>query len=164
MRNEDWMSEIELDDVDRGILHMLQKDARNNTTTEIAEEVGVTASTVGNRISKMEEADIIEGYNPDINYEDADLPLHILFVCSAPVADQTQLADEALDVYGVVNVQEMLSGSRNIRVEIISSNFEEVTQSTQELDDIGLKIETTEIIKQEHTRPFNHFGSNLMGN
>lgn len=157
------MSETELDDVDRGILHLLQKDARNNTTTEIAEEVGVTASTVGNRISKMEEDNIIEGYNPDINYEDANLPLHILFVCSASVADQTRLADEALDVYGVVNVREMLSGSRNVRVEVISESFEEITRSTQELDDIGLKIETSEIIKQERTRPFNHFGSDLIG-
>lgn len=156
------MESITLDDVDRGILHMLQKDARNNTTSEIGKAVDVSPSTVGNRIQKMEEAKIIEGYNPDINYERADLPLHIMFVCTAPVADQTNFADQALDVFGVIAVREMLSGSRNIRVEAISNNFEDIKTTTQELDELGLKIETSEIIKQQHTRPFDHFGSDLI--
>lgn len=148
-----------LDDVDRGILHLLQKDARNNTTTEIAEEVGVSASTVGNRIQRLEDDGVIDGYDPDINYEQANLQLHLMFVCTAPVAEQAELADKALDVYGVINVREMLSGSRNVRVEAISQEFSEIEETTEELDKLGLEIETSEIIKQEHTRPFDHFGS-----
>ena len=148
-----------LDDVDKGILHLLQKDARNNTTTEIAERVDVSASTVGNRIQEMEENGVIDGYDPNINYEQANLPLHLMFVCTAPVAEQTELAAKALDVYGVINVREMLSGSRNVRIEAISQEFSEMEKTTKELDDIGLEIETSEIIKQEHTRPFDHFGS-----
>lgn len=156
------MSPYQLDDVDKGIVHLLQKDARNNTTTEIAKEVGVSSSTVGNRIQNMEDADIIEGYNPDINYERAELPLHILFVCTAPVSTQTELADKALDIYGVIDVREMLSGTRNVRVEAISQAIDEIEKTTQELDDLGLEIETSEIVKQQHTRPFDHFGSDLI--
>lgn len=156
------MSPDQLDNVDKGIVHLLQKDARNNTTTEIAEEVGVSSSTVGNRIQNMEEAGIIEGYHPDINYSRANLPLRILFVCTAPVATQTQLADEALDVYGVVDVREMLSGSRNIRIEAISQEIGDIEETSKELDDLGLEIVTSEIIKQQRTRPFDHFGSDLI--
>ncbi|ADD05369.1 Lrp/AsnC family transcription regulator [Natrialba magadii ATCC 43099] len=156
------MSSYQLDEVDKAIIHFLQKDARNNTTTEIAAEVDVSASTVGNRINQLEDEGVIEGYNPNLNYEQAQLPLHIMFVCSAPVAKQTQLAEEALDVFGVVNVREMLSGTRNIRVETISREFDEIERSVQELDALGLEIETSEIIKQEYTRPFDHFGSDLL--
>lgn len=37
-----------VDNVDMGILHLLQQDARSNTTSMIGEEVGVSSSTVGN--------------------------------------------------------------------------------------------------------------------
>lgn len=57
-----------LDDVDRGLLHLLQLDARNNTTAEMAEQVDVSATTVSNRIQQMEEENIIDGYAPKIMY------------------------------------------------------------------------------------------------
>ncbi|WP_247728643.1 winged helix-turn-helix transcriptional regulator [Halovivax limisalsi] len=40
--------------MDKGIIHLLQKDARNNTTTDIAEAVDVSPRTVSNRISQLE--------------------------------------------------------------------------------------------------------------
>jgi DNA-binding Lrp family transcriptional regulator len=47
---------------------------------EIAEEVDVSASTVRNRIDRLEEAGVIEGYYPKINYERANFPLHVLLL------------------------------------------------------------------------------------
>ena len=125
----------------------------------MAEQVDVSATTVSNRIQQMEEENIIDGYAPKINYRKVNLPLHVLFVCTAPVAEQDDLATEALDVFGVVDVQEMLRGTRNVHVEAVSRNLEETEQTTQALDDIGLEIETSEIIKRQRTRPFDHFGS-----
>lgn len=152
----------ELDNIDRGILHLLQKDARNNTTAEIAEQVDVSATTVSNRITKMENEDVIDGYHPQINYEQANLPLHILFVCTAPVAEQADLSTQALDVFGVVDVREMLRGTRNVHVEAISRDVGDIEETTQDLDDLGLAIETSEIVKQQRTRPFDHFGSDRL--
>lgn len=152
----------ELDDIDRGLLHLLQLDARNNTTTEMAEQVDVSATTVSNRIQQLEEENIIDGYAPKINYRKVNLPLHILFVCTAPVAKQDDLATEALDVFGVVDVQEMLRGTRNVHIEAVSRNLEETEKTTQALDDLGLEIETSEIIKRQRTRPFDHFGSDKL--
>lgn len=151
----------EPDDVDRGILHLLQQDARS-TTADMAEEVDVSATTVSNRIQRMEEAEVIDGYAPKINYRNVNLPLHILFVCTAPVAEQDDLATRALDAYGVVDVQEMLRGTRNVHVEAVSRNLRETEQTTRALDDLGLEIETSEIIKRQRTRPFDHFGSDLV--
>lgn len=74
----------ELDNVDRGILHLLQVDARNTTAKEIAEKTGVAASTVRNRIEQLEANGVITGYHPKIDYEAANLPLKVLFVITAP--------------------------------------------------------------------------------
>ena len=73
---------IELDDVDRGVLQLLQMDARNTTAEGMAERVGVSASTVRNRISKLEEGGVIRGYRPILDYERANLPLRVLFICT----------------------------------------------------------------------------------
>jgi hypothetical protein len=43
-----------LDDVDRGIRHRRQVEARNTTAGEIAEKVGGSAGTVRNRIDILE--------------------------------------------------------------------------------------------------------------
>ena len=134
-------------------------DARNNTTAEIGEEVDVSATTVSNRIKKMEDQDIVTGYHPEIRYENVDLPLHILFVCTAPVAKRKDLANRALDVPGVVTVRELISGTANVHVEVVSRDIDEIDDTTNVLDDLGLEIRRSELIKRQHTRPFDHFGS-----
>lgn len=37
--------------------------------------------------------------------------------------------------------------------------MDDIEETTQALDDLGLAIETSEIVKQQRTRPFDHFGS-----
>ena len=156
------MSPDSLDEVDKGILHLLQVDARNNTTAEIGEEVDVSASTVGNRISKMEERNVINGYYPNIDYRKAGLPLHTLFVCSAPIPSRSELADEALDVYGVVDVRETIAGTHNVHVGTISRTIDELEEVTRSLDELGLEIRSSEMLKRHQMRPFDHFGSDLV--
>ncbi|SDD41331.1 Lrp/AsnC family transcriptional regulator [Natrinema hispanicum] len=151
------MGEVALDDVDRGILFLLQKDARNITIAEIAEEVDVSASTVRNRIENLEETGIIEGYFPKINYELANYPLHVLFVCSAPADEREELAVNALDRHGVVDVREMLTSTHNIYVEVVATDTRDLTEITNNLASMGFSIESSEIVTNHHTRPWAEF-------
>lgn len=64
-------STFTLDNVDRGILYQLQLNARKATHEEISDAVGVSPSTVRNRIAQLEQANIIETYTPELNYEQA---------------------------------------------------------------------------------------------
>ncbi|MFB6207534.1 MAG: Lrp/AsnC family transcriptional regulator [Haloglomus sp.] len=146
-----------LDDIDRGILYALQKDARNTTIADIAEEVGVSASTVRNRIEEMEKADVIEGYYPKINYEKANLPLHVLFVCSAPADEREELAVQALDSQGVIDVHEMLTSQRNIFVEVVAVDTKDLAAITNDLSELGFEILSSEIITNHYTRPWSEF-------
>lgn len=56
---------VEPDHVDMGIIYLLQKDARNYTTAEIAEAVDVSSSTVGNRIRRLEETALLKSSKCD---------------------------------------------------------------------------------------------------
>jgi DNA-binding Lrp family transcriptional regulator len=72
------VDQYELDEIDRGILHALQEDARHTTTEETGEAVGVSASTVRNRVEDLEASGVIRGYSPHVDYAGAGYDLNVL--------------------------------------------------------------------------------------
>ena len=57
---------MELDETDRAILRILQADART-PFSEIARRIEMSSATVHDRVSRMEEADVIRGYHADVD-------------------------------------------------------------------------------------------------
>ncbi|WP_411967998.1 Lrp/AsnC family transcriptional regulator [Haloferax sp. YSSS75] len=151
------MNSFSLDNIDHGILYALQRDARNTTTAEIADEVEVSASTVRNRIEKLEEVGIIEGYYPKINYELSNFPLHVLFVCNANPLEREQLAAAAIEVQGVIDVREMLTSTRNLYIEVVATDTRNLTTITNELAAMELEVLSSEIITSHRVRPWAEF-------
>ena len=151
------MASDELDAVDRGILHMLQEDARFNNASDIAERVDVTANTVRNRIDRLEERGIIRGYVPVIDYEQADYQLKVVMRCSAPVPERTDLAQKARGIEGVIEVRELMTGRRNVEVTVVADEGEQITAAASALTELGFGIEDEELIKNDYTQPFAHF-------
>lgn len=151
-----------MDDTDKGILYLLQRDARRITTEEMAEQVGVSASTVRNRIERLEDKGIIRGYYPDVDYDKAGLQLYVEIICSAPNPKREQLATEARDVGGVIAIREVLNGNENIQIDAVGTDSDDVARITDELSGIGLEVVNTKIIKESFTQPFNHFGKQFV--
>lgn len=147
-----------LDDVDRGILHLLQVDARNHSASVIADEVGVAPNTVRNRIDRLQEDGVIQGYHPNIDYECAGFQLQVFFVCSAPVSQRAALADRALEVPGVIEVHEILSGHQNIAVRAVGASSDDLTAIATALEDRGLAIDDENFVRRIRVQPFDHFG------
>jgi len=147
----------DLDDVDRSILYLLQRDARNTTAQEIGDTAGVSASTVRNRINQLEEDGIINGYHPEIDYEAANLPLQVTFVISAPPTELKQYSEDIRAVQGVIDVREMLTGRRNIHVDVVGTSTSDITRITDAIHDLGVEIESSEMMRRRHVQPFNHF-------
>ncbi|WP_418281494.1 Lrp/AsnC family transcriptional regulator [Halorubrum sp. DTA98] len=147
----------ELDNVDRGILYMLQMDARNTTSEEIADKTGVSASTIRNRLERLENDGVIKGYHPEINYESANLPLRVMFVITAPPKKRSEIVDQLLDIQGVIDVSEMITGKRNIQVEVVGRDTSDIIRITDAIHDMGVEVESSEIMKQRKVQPFNHF-------
>ncbi|RQG89556.1 Lrp/AsnC family transcriptional regulator [Natrarchaeobius chitinivorans] len=147
----------ELDNVDRGILYMLQLDARNTTSEEIADKTGVSASTIRNRIERLEDDGVVKGYHPEIDYESANLPLRVMFVITAPPKQRSEAVDQLLDIHGVIDVREMLTGNRNIQVEVVGRDTSDIVRITDAIHDLGVEVDSSEIMKQRKVQPFNHF-------
>ncbi|RLM88030.1 Lrp/AsnC family transcriptional regulator [Haloarcula sp. Atlit-7R] len=147
----------DLDDIDRSILYLLQRDARHTTAQEIGDTAGVSASTVRNRIDQLEADGIIKGYHPEINYEEANLPLQVTFVISAPPTELKQYSEDIRAIQGVVDVREMLTGRRNIHIDVVGTSTSDITRITDAIHDIGVEIESSEMMRRRHVQPFNHF-------
>ncbi|WP_049925268.1 Lrp/AsnC family transcriptional regulator [Halopiger goleimassiliensis] len=152
------MGSHQLDDVDRGILHLLQEDARNNSAADIAEEVGVAPNTVRNRIERLEDAGVIEGYHPHINYEQAGYQLHVTFICTVPIAERQSFAADALEIDGVIRVVEALSGKDNLAVEAVGETTNDLTEVSTRLESIGCDITGERFTRSTRVQPFDHFG------
>ncbi|QSG13456.1 DNA-binding transcriptional regulator, Lrp family (plasmid) [Halapricum desulfuricans] len=150
------MDDIQIDDVDRRILHQLQLNARQ-TDTEIAEKVDVTSTTVRNRLDKLEEKGVIRGYYPEINYEEAGYPLHVMFVCTVNPNKLESLAEQILDVRGVVTTRDLLGGERNVHVEVVADTVREIEEIRNELANLGLTINSSEIISETRVQSWDHF-------
>lgn len=150
------MNGIQIDDVDRSILHQLQLDARQ-TDTEIAEKVDVTSTTVRNRLDNLEDEGVIRGYHPEINYEQAGYPLHVMFVCTINPNELDTLGEEILDVRGVVTTRDLLGGERNVHVEVVAGTVREIEEIRNELADLGMTINSSEIISETQVQSWDHF-------
>lgn len=151
------MSGPRLDEIDRTILHALQEDARKNTNAAISERVSVSASTVGKRIARMEDEGIIKGYRSEIDYEEAGLPLHVLFICTVSIADREALIKETLHLEGVVNIRELMTGQDNVHIQVVGSSNDDITQIAHALDDMGYAIADEILLRAEYNQPSVHF-------
>ena len=147
----------DLDDVDRSILYLLQKDARDMTAQNMADRVGVSASTIRNRIDQLEADGIIRGYHPEIDYEAANLPLQVSFVISVPPDRLEEYSRELRGIQGIIDVREMLTGRRNIHADVVGTSTTDITRITDAIHDLGVEIESSEIMRTRHVQPFNHF-------
>jgi len=151
----------ELDNVDKAILYLLQKDARRNTTEEMAEKVGVSSSTVANRINRLEERGVILGYQPIIKYSETGLGHHLLVTATVPLQDREKMLDGIMEVSGIVSIRELLTNNENLSLEVVGRTSEDIEETLETLDSLGVDIEGMEMVKQEQTNPYNHFGEDF---
>ena len=151
------MATHELDALDRRILHALQDEARHTSSNDVASSLDVSASTVRNRIRRLESSDVIRGYHADVDYEAAGYQLFTLIVCTAPIPDREELAAAAADVPGVVEVQEVMTGEANVLVRAVGFDGDDLTRIGEELDELGLRVTDEDLIRNTHRRPYARF-------
>jgi DNA-binding Lrp family transcriptional regulator len=159
------MSEADIDDVDRAILYALQEDARNMSSGEIAERTGTSDSTVRKRIRRLEASGVIRGYTAEVDYQRAGYPLRMLLFCTAPIPERGGLIPEILEIEGVVSVQELVTGERNLLVTAVGESDVDITPVAQELLEVGLTVADEVLVRSHETTPFGRFDpDNRSGN
>jgi Lrp/AsnC family leucine-responsive transcriptional regulator len=151
------MSNGAVDDVDKAILYALQADARNTSSGDIAERTGTSDSTVRKRIQRLEDDEIIKGYSADVDYQASGYPLRMLLFCTASIVDRGELIPEILRIDGVVSVQELVTGDRNLLVTAVGETDNEITPVAQDLIDMGLTVADEVLVRSHETTPFGEF-------
>lgn len=146
-----------LDELDRCILHLLQQDARETSSNEIAERMGVSSSTVRKRIDRLEAEGVISGYHVDVDYAKAGYDLELHIVCTAPILERDRLADDALAVPGVVGVREIATGEGNVLVHAVASDNDDLNRIARALSDLGLAVSDEHLVRRDVTTPFEGF-------
>ncbi|WP_256300840.1 Lrp/AsnC family transcriptional regulator [Haloarchaeobius salinus] len=147
-----------LDEIDKRILYHLALEARDTSAPDIAEEVNVSAGTIRNRINQLEEQGIIRGYHADIDYERAEGMLTNRFKCTSAAADRTKLAKQILQIPGVVNIREIMTGKADLEIKAVGSDTRDLTRIGDAILELGVEIEDQDIIKREHFRPYRPYG------
>jgi DNA-binding Lrp family transcriptional regulator len=147
-----------IDEIDKRILYYFALDARNTATSDIAEEMDVTAATIRNRIEQLEEQGILRGYRGDIDYNSVDGFVTYQFRCTAPIPDRSRLAQAALDISGVVSVRELMAGSENLDVTVVGADTSDINTVAGELSDLGLEIDDESVIESNLHTAYQPFG------
>ncbi len=95
-----------IDDIDQQILEILQEKARI-PNAEVARQVGMAPSGVLERIRKLEERGIIEGYEVRLNPQEFGQGLSAFVQVTAQRAGNGRLALELAEVSGVQEVHQV---------------------------------------------------------
>ncbi|MFB6179850.1 MAG: Lrp/AsnC family transcriptional regulator [Halorientalis sp.] len=151
------MTEYEIDDVDKAILHALQEDARNMSSGDIAERTDTSDSTVRKRIQRLESEGIVKGYSADIDYGESGYPLRMLLFCTASIPERGDLIPEVLTIDGVISVQELVTGEQNLLVTVVGESDSDITPVAQELLDMGVTVADEVLVRSHETKPFGAF-------
>jgi len=154
------MGDEAIDDIDRAILHALQRDARNTSSGDIAERTGASDSTIRKRIGRLESAGVIKGYSADVDYGQSGYPLRMLLFCTASIAERGDLIPEILEIDGVVSVQELVTGEQNLLVTAVGESDSDITPVARELLEMGLTVADEVLVRSHVTTPFGGFETN----
>ena len=149
---------VRLDDIDRRILHALMRDARNTSATEIAERVSVSGATVRNRIARLEDSGIIEGYQPTIDFERADDALLNLFLCHAKFDEIERIAAQLGTIPSVVAVRELMGGQTNLHVLVVGEDTGDLRRIGQEISKYGVEIKDEFLVQRQMRFPYSPYG------
>ncbi len=146
-----------LDEIDREIVHALMADARNTTATTIAEGLNVSDGTVRNRIDRLEEEGVIQGYTTTVDFERAGGRLTSVYMCTVPAAERERLALAAESIPGVINVRVLMAGRRDLQVVAVGEDTEDLRDIARSLSELDIQIEDEELVQTEIRSPYAPF-------
>ena len=92
-----------LDEIDRNILKILQADARTSYR-DIQQQLGISIGTIHNRISKLKEREIIEGYTLRLNNEKLGYKLSFLIRINCDGKHTEEILNDIKDIPEVCSV------------------------------------------------------------
>ena len=108
---------IKVDALSLKILQALQKNSRA-TFVEIGKDVGLTSPAVAERVKKMEDVGIIEGYTTQVSHVQLGYQLRAIITLRAFVGKLRPFLDVVKGYHEVINCYR-ITGNDNIIMEVV---------------------------------------------
>ena len=126
---------MKIDTTNWKILECLQHNARQSNT-DIAKQVGVTSPAIAERIRKMEDAGIIEGYYAKLSYFETGHQLKAIIILRAFMGKLKPFLEKVITFKEVVNCYR-ITGNENIVMEVVLKNQKHLEQFIDQLISYG---------------------------
>ena len=126
---------MKIDELNWKILKCLQNNARMSNA-EIGRQVGITSPAVSERIKKMEDAEIIQGYTTFVSPFEVGYQLKALVTLRAfmgmlkPFLEKVKTYDEVVNCYRI-------TGNENIVMEVVLKNQKHLESFIDQLISFG---------------------------
>ena len=118
---------MELDDTDREILRLLQADART-PFSEIARRIDMSSATVHDRVGRMEDAGVIEGYHASVNAKAIGYGVSALVGLRVEQGREEDALDRLREIEGVREIH-LTTGEWDVMLRVVAED----TDSLREL-------------------------------
>jgi Lrp/AsnC family leucine-responsive transcriptional regulator len=127
------------------------------SNAEIGRRVGVSSPAVNERIKKMEDAEIIEGYTTfvspfEVGYQlKALITLHAFMGMLKPFLEKVKTYDEVVNCYRI-------TGNENIVMEVVLKNQKHLETFIDQLISYGetkTQIVLSHVVKHSEVKPLN---------
>ncbi|MBT8318270.1 MAG: Lrp/AsnC family transcriptional regulator [Lutibacter sp.] len=126
---------MKIDTVNWKILSCLQHNARQSNT-DIAKQVGITSPAVAERIRKLEDAGIIEGYHAKVSHFETGHQLKAIITLRAFMGRLKPFIEKVTSFNEVVNCYR-ITGNENIVMEVVLNNQKHLEKFIDQLITYG---------------------------
>lgn len=144
---------IEIDALDRQILELLAKDA-SVPSTKMAQMLGVSQSAVWRRIKRLEQADVISGYQLELDQARVGFGVTVFLGVKLATKGRVSLGDFERAVQAIPEVQtiELILGVYDYRLRVVArdlADFERVLRRrVMALPGVG-QVEANVLLSEE---------------
>lgn len=145
-----------LDDLDRRILHALQRDTQGVSSRDVADDVGVSSSTVRKRIARLERTGVLVGSHAVVDYERTG----IRSTSRSPVRPRYEGVRPRARLrspFQGSSVRELSTGERNVLVTVVRRDGDDLTRVAGALDECGLVVVDEKVVRRDRSQPLDRF-------
>lgn len=111
---------MELDETDREILRILQEDART-PFSEIARRIDMSSATVHDRVGRMENAGVLEGYHAKVNAKEVGYGVSAFVGLRVEQGREEDALDRLRQIEGVREIH-LTTGEWDVLMKIVAAD------------------------------------------
>lgn len=144
--------QLNIDEVSVNILSLLQTNSRMSFT-EIGKEVGLSSSAVAERVKKLEETGIIEGYTVRLNHDALGLGIMVVMKIDliGAFTIEEQKIKQSIEKFPEIIEYLRVTGSNDCIIKAVFSSVDHMRILIEELGKFG-KIDTSIVTYKFITR------------